>query len=73
MSHTPWPLTYGLRGQYRWTAPGTWQRNWTASCRICRRLFDVPADFYESLESTGLLIDHYKSHLGNNHLQERES
>lgn len=53
----------GLKVSYRWTGPSTWQPNWTARCKECNRLFDVPPDTYEALEVTGLLITHYRTHL----------
>jgi hypothetical protein len=67
------PLGRDFRHAYHWTSPSWWQPHWTAHCRLCLRYFDVPSDFYESLESTCLLIDHYKAHLDDNRPQESSS
>jgi hypothetical protein len=65
------PPDQAIRLAYRWTKPGIWQSHWTARCTWCKRLFDVPPDFYESLESTVALLDHYKAHVDRNRPQER--
>jgi hypothetical protein len=66
-SSAPHPLV--LKRAYRWTPPSTWQRNWTARCNQCKRLFDVPTDPNESWEVTGLLISHYRAHVREDRLQ----
>lgn len=71
MTHQqPWPQgdvsVARLHAAYRWTRPNRWTTRWLATCRLCGRYWYVPADFYEALESTGLLINHFRAHLTEN-------